>query len=755
MKGTQTGGRWYRALWARLRTPEPVPDGASAADLTAIRASLERSDRVLQILAGMTAGVTGRAFFERLVEQLAGTLDARYAFVGELCEDERVRTVAVWADGAIAPNFDYALAATPCREVIGLQTCFYASGIRQRFPDDRMLREMQAESYFGMPLSDHNGRPLGLVAIVDVKLLGVSERERSMFEIFGTRASAELERLRNEEALQLAAQVFEHSRDAIVITDRRRRILQVNRAFTEINGFSAEEVQGRPPSMLDSGRHEPTFYRDLWRQVLRQGWWQGEIWNRRRNGEIYPAWLTVRAAGGIRGQGHYICIVSDISEHKSYEARIQHLAYFDGLTALPNRTLLLDRLSRMLANAQRERQQVSVLFLDIDRFKAINDSLGHLVGDQLLQQVARRCQTCVRDADTIARSGSDEFILALSHTGSEGAIAVIEKIYERMQRPFDIEGHHISITLSTGVSIYPNDGFEPESLIRNADNALDHAKKAGGNGYEFYASDMNAQAFERVMLDNGLRRALEREELILHYQPKVDLASGRTVGAEALVRWQPPGEPIVPPTRFIPVAEESGLIVPIGEWVLNQACRQARRWLDGGLSTFTVSVNLSARQLLHPGLEKLVRRILEDSGLPPRHLDLEITESLAMRDADATLKTLLALNEMGVQLSIDDFGTGYSSLSYLKRFPVDCLKIDRSFVRDMADNAEDATIVNAVIRLGHSLRLRVVAEGVEQPRQLAMLRTYGCDEAQGFLFSPPVAAEEFERLDLTSQADLA
>ncbi|MFM2129980.1 MAG: hypothetical protein RL477_1526, partial [Pseudomonadota bacterium] len=416
-------------------------------------------------------------------------------------------------------------------------------------------------------------------------------------------------------------------------------------------------------------------------------------------------------------------------ERKRTEQRLQALLSYDTLTQLPNRELLLDRLTQSIAAATRQQTMVALLLLDLDRFKLVNDTMGHAFGDKLLCEVAARMQTCIRESDTLARLGGDEFVVVLTNIkGAQDAAKVASKITRDLGKPFVIEGHEVFVTASIGISLFPNDGLDKNSLITNADVAMYRAKEEGRNHFQFYTFGMNATTVERLTLENDLRRALERDELLLYYQPQMNCVDGRLVGCEALVRWQHPELGLVPPARFIPIAEENGLIVQIGEWVLREACRQNKAWIDGGAQPMIVSVNLSSRQFHQESMLKTVTEALDRSRLEARHLALEITESSLMHDPDDAVVTLCLLHNMGVSISIDDFGTGYSSLGHLKRFPLNSLKIDRAFVNDITENPEDAAIVRAILAMAHSLRLKVVAEGVETEKQLKFLREIGCDE---------------------------
>jgi diguanylate cyclase (GGDEF)-like protein/PAS domain S-box-containing protein len=442
-----------------------------------------------------------------------------------------------------------------------------------------------------------------------------------------------------------------------------------------------------------------------------------------------------------------VIVFRDVSESRAMALEMAHLAQHDFLTSLPNRLLLTERFSHAIGLARRHTKQVGLMFLDLDNFKHINDSLGHAIGDQLLQSVANRLVACVRTTDTVCRQGGDEFVILLAEIGQpQDAAQVAETLRAALDMPHLIDGHELHVTLSIGISIFPDDGTSVDALMQNADTAMYHAKAGGRNNYQFFRADMNARAVRRLFVETSLRRALRQGEFLLHYQPKIDLASGAMTGAEALIRWQDPDLGLVYPAQFVPIAEENGLIVPVGRWVLREACRQVQAWLDAGLRAVPVSVNISAVEFRHEDFLEGVALILKETGLAPHYLELELTESILMHDVESSTSILEALKAMGMQLAIDDFGTGYSSLSYLKRFPISTLKIDQSFVRDIATDADDASIVSAVIGMGKNLKQRVIAEGVETQAQLALLQARHCDEGQGFHFSHPVSAEDFARL---------
>ena len=544
-----------------------------------------------------------------------------------------------------------------------------------------------------------------------------------------------------EEQLALYRKIFENFSEGILITDARRRIVAVNQAFATITGYSLAEVAGRHPGMLNADRTSASEYRALWRAVRQGGQWQGEVWYRTKGGEQRPQWLSIRAVPDNSGAvSNYIAVFSDLTERKAEQDRISFLAQHDPLTGLPNRHLLGDRLTQALASATRHASQVALLFLDLDRFKVVNDSLGHRVGDLLLCSVAARLKALLREEDTVARIGGDEFVFVIPHLNRpEMPAHVAQKIIWAMTEPHDIEGGRFTIGASVGISLFPHDAGDGDTLIRNADSAMYKAKARGGNCYEFYTANMTSRAMERLVLENSLRTGLERGEFVLFYQPQISLATGRIAGAEALIRWSHPKLGVVQPDRFIPVAEETGLIVDIGDWVLRSACRQNKLWQKQGLPAIPVSVNVAARQC-RPEFAAAVRDALAESGLEARYLELELTETTLMGDVGEVLHELKAI---GVALSIDDFGVGYSSLSYLKRFPIDNLKIDKSLIAEIGIGDRNSSIAGAAISLAHSLALTVTAEGAYAGWQARYLRERGCDLVQGYYFSRPVPALRF------------
>ncbi|AZE51271.1 Sensory box/GGDEF domain/EAL domain protein [Pseudomonas chlororaphis] len=555
---------------------------------------------------------------------------------------------------------------------------------------------------------------------------------------------------RAEKDLRMAATVFEHSTSAILITDPAGYIVQANEAFSRVSGYAVSQVLDQLPNMLTVDEQQEAHLRYVLKQLHQHSTWEGEVWLKRRNGEHYPAWVGITAVLDDEGDlASYVCFFTDISERKASEQRIHRLAYYDALTHLPNRTLFQDRLHTALQSAERQKSWVVLMFLDLDRFKPINDSLGHAAGDRMLKEMATRLLDCVDDDDTVARMGGDEFTLLLQPRTSREialnrAIHVAEQILASLVKPFVLEGREFFVTASIGIALSPQDGNELSQLMKNADTAMYHAKERGKNNFQFYQADMNASALERLELESDLRHALEQQEFILYYQPQFSGDGKRLTGAEALLRWRHPRRGLVPPGDFIPVLEELGLVVDVGDWVISEACRQLKAWHQAKVRVPKVSVNISARQFSDGQLGMRIATILKDTGLPPACLELELTESILMREVSEAMQILDGLKNLGLSIAVDDFGTGYSSLNYLKQFPIDVLKIDRTFVDGLPSGEQDAQIARAIIAMAHSLNLAVIAEGVETHEQLDFLREHGCDEVQGYLFGRPMPANSFE-----------
>ncbi|HEX6734194.1 MAG TPA: EAL domain-containing protein [Azonexus sp.] len=587
-----------------------------------------------------------------------------------------------------------------------------------------------------------------LVAYALYALVRFERDRRELAEAHHSLAERYAAQLHAERQLRLYATVFTNATEGMTITDAESRIVAVNPAFTVISGYPAEEVMGRTPALLNSGQQGSDFYRAMWHELLANGHWQGEIWNRRKDGGIFPEWLSIAAVRDDKGSTtHYIGIFTDISERKQSEARIHHMAHHDVLTGLPNRLLLEDRVGQAMLKSKRSSRPMGLIFIDLDRFKNINDTLGHEVGDQLLVQAAQRGLSVLRDTDTLSRQGGDEFVVVLPELEQrQDAMLVARKLLSALCQPYLLAGHELTVTGSAGIVLYPDDGQTVSELLRKADAAMYRAKEEGRNTYRSFSSEINTASLGELLLENDLYGALERGELLIHYQPKVDAASGELVGAEALMRWQHREHGLVPPATFIPMAEENGLINAFGEWAIQTVCAQQRAWLDAGLAVVPVAVNISAQQFAQQDLPQIVARLLAEYGLPPQLLELELTESLLMRNASRAAQVLATLRQMNVTVAIDDFGTGYSSLSYLKQFPVQVLKIDRAFVCEIDEAGERVKLASAIIAMAHELELAVVAEGVETEYQRDYLRRHGCDQFQGFLFGQAQPAAELGRL---------
>jgi len=565
-----------------------------------------------------------------------------------------------------------------------------------------------------------------------------------------------------EKNLLLDASVFDECTEAIMVTDPMLRIIKINNTFTEVTGYTTEEVLGKSPNILKSGKHDRRFYQIIWEKINNEGVWKGEIWNRRKNGEIYPEWMSITAVKNSENEVlHYIGVFSDINqlkisiqalENSELELRNQkdilfYQANHDHLTQLPNRLLLMDRLRQTIKKSYRHKSKVATLFIDLDHFKEINDSLGHNVGDEILKESAIRLKLCVRDSDTVSRLGGDEFIIILDELRDNDIIIdIATKINTIFQKPFVVLDHKLYVTSSIGISLYPSDAETAEELLRNADAAMYKAKEDDRNTYRFYTEDMTQKALKRIQMESHLRHALEHNELTVYYQPQVNAKTGQIIGMEALVRWQHPQQGLIPPDRFIPLAEKTGLIIPLGEQVFDIASQQMACWKKDYNISGRLAINLSVKQFQQKNIIEILSDKLKDNHCKAQWIELEITENYVMDNPQQAIDTLEELQAMGFQIAIDDFGTGYSSLSYLRRLPVNKLKIDRSFVRDMMDNEYDKVIITSTIALAKSMRLNVIAEGVETREQKDFILEQGCEIIQGYYYSRPVPDNKMSQL---------
>jgi diguanylate cyclase (GGDEF)-like protein/PAS domain S-box-containing protein len=551
-------------------------------------------------------------------------------------------------------------------------------------------------------------------------------------------------RKRAEGYMHMLSTALEQTADSVMITTTDGAIEYVNQAFTHTTGYDAYEVIGRTPNVLKSGKHDAEFYRGLWDTILAGNRFNQVIVNRRKDGSLYSEEKTITPLKDANGRTtHFVSAGHDISERIQTQERLHFLANHDALTGLPNRTLFFDRLEQAISRARWNKRVVATLFLDLDQFKNINDTLGHNIGDELLRIFATRLSSTVRNGDTVARFGGDEFVVLLDDVADASDVAIVaQKILDAIAPPVELGATLLHVGASIGVSTFPSDGEDPGALLKNADTAMYRVKESGRNAYQFYSRDMSVRAFERITLESHLRHALNRGEFTLHYQPQIDVLRNRVVGVEALLRWQHPDRVSVSPAQFVPVLEETGLIVPVGEWVLAEACAQLARWRAAGLPYLRMAVNLSSRQFVQPNLAAVVTEALSRVGVPPTALEVELTESLLMRPTEVTHRTITALDDLGVRFGLDDFGTGFSSLSYLQRYPFDTLKVDRTFIRDLPGDAHDAALTCAILAMGQSLKLEVIAEGVETEAQREFLLAHGCVTMQGFLFARPMPAED-------------
>lgn len=574
----------------------------------------------------------------------------------------------------------------------------------------------------GEVVRDSAGRPVRMIGTV----LDISQRRQA------------------EEQLKIWGELFNNSGEAMLITDATPKILGINHEFTRLTGYDATEVIGKNPNVIKSGRHDRAFFQKFWASLLATGYWQGEIWDRRKDGSEYPKWSTISRVKNNQGvTTHYVATFTDISERKAADEKIRYLYHYDPLTGLPNRTLLYKKIDSAILQATRQSGYVAVISLDLDQFKFVNDSVGHHIGDQMIQEIAVRLRGCVGGQDCVCRTGGDEFVVVLQEVKNVAdIIPVAEEIARQICRPVTVENTEFALTTSMGISIFPQDGVERDLLVRNADIAMNFAKESGRNRYRFFTEELSEVAVRKMQTVNDLRKALERREFVLYYQPQLEVGSGRLIGAEALIRWDRPDSGLVMPGDFIPIAEESGLIVPIGDWVLAEACRQCREWEAAGGSPLTVAVNVSASQFRQADFMAKLASTLNQGGTKPR-LEIEITEGVIMENSEQAIQWLGQLKSLGCSLSIDDFGTGYSSLAYLTRFPVDRLKIDQSFVRIMLTSEANMAIVESIIGLAKNLKMHVIAEGVETQAEYDALRNRQCDEVQGYYFARPMAAADF------------
>lgn len=711
----------------------------------------ESTDSIKRLFA-TTKLTSSENYFHAVTKELSNIYHSKFAFIGLLQSNvgQSISTLSVRIDNKIANNFDYSLRNTPCQDVLNSKIELIPCDVASLYPKDDMLREMGIDSYFGAPIISSDNKTIGIVVIMHDKPIEIAEWLKSVIGLIAKNVSFEIERESAKEALQLAASVYDKAVEAIIIYDKKRRIIQANKAFTKISGYLESDVIGKDTKLLKSGRHDTHFYETFWRSLNSEGTWQGEIWNKKKNGDVFPCWQTITVVKDGDGDiKQYISIFSDITESKKTEAELYRVAHYDLLTGLTNRNHFMELLENELDSADRKGDAPALLFLDLDHFKNINDSSGHSAGDLLLVQVAERLAEFSSSDIIISRLGGDEFTLFVKNRPTTTEIEELaSKILFELKQPYCLDSLEVVVSVSIGFSFYPADAKNLQELLKYADIAMYNAKSEGRNQYKQFVPEMNFEALQRVQIEQEIRVAIERFQFEIHYQPQAELKTGKLVGCEALIRWNHPSKGFLAPDLFIPIAEESGLIVPLGNWVLETACRQFMLWVSKGYRLNHIAVNLSARQFKEGDIRKTVKDVLIKTGMKPKNLELELTESMLMENIEETIQTLNDLREIGVQLSIDDFGTGYSSLAYLKHFPINKLKIDRSFINDLFSTPADATIVKTTINLAHGLGLTTIAEGVETREQKEYLSANACEEMQGYYYCKPLPADSDQLIEL-------
>lgn len=732
--------RWHiaKALPQRNEDGQIIKWYGNNTDITEQR----RTSDVLRVLAETVAS-PNEDILRVLVRQLAISQGVRYALIARLNAQHpgAVDTVTIWSGDNYLNNFTYELQGAPCNSVIAHGSCFYPHEIRKLFPECRLLAEMEAESYFGVPLHGSDGCILGILALFDDKPMDLFKINKDLLNSLAVRAAYEIERKQTEEKLQMASRVFSEAHDGILIVDAMNTIIDVNPTFCEITGYSHEEAIGQNPKILSSGKHAPEFYSAMWKDLTEQGYWHGEIWNRRKNGELYAELLTISALKNDLGEIiNYIGLFSDITQSKKQQQALELMAHYDALTKLPNRVLYADRFTQAIARAKRDESLLAICYLDLDGFKQVNDTLGHEAGDQLLVGVAERIKSSLREEDTVSRLGGDEFVLLMGdiHTLDQCEQALM-RIHHTIAQPYLIDGQAVTIAASSGVTIYPLDDADPDTLLRHADQAMYQAKLEGRNRYSLFDAAQDQQVQNQVQQLDMIKDAFSRNEFILYYQPKVDMRSGKVIGAEALIRWQHPERGLLPPSVFLPAVDGSSFDPVLGNWVIEQALQQLEIWRGLGLN-LQVSINVSPMHLQQADFfAHLDAALARHPDIASQQLQLEVLESSMMEDLSTISELIINCRDvLGVSIALDDFGTGYSSLTYLRRLPAHTVKIDQSFVRDMIDDPNDYAIVEGVVLLSKAFRREVVAEGVETLEHGLLLLAMGCSHAQGYGIARPM-----------------
>ncbi len=718
-----------------------------------IRKHLQRFQKLSQ--TGLLISGDFKEVFRGIAQTALDLVPARFACVTEIVKGEELHILCVAGAGGVMGDVQkFSLADAPCSQVYNTRDIVFCDNAVSQYPKLTFLKEMGVPFYCGIPAFNKTGEVIGVLCFLDDAKRDLLEDDKDALRILAQRVGIEIERKKHleekqqsQEELRKLSLAIEQSPSSVLIIDAKGTIEYVNPKFVEVTGYAPAEVVGKDARSLKSTYMSEGEYEKMWRTVTSGREWKGEIYNRKKNGELFWEKVAIFPIKDVDGRiTHFIEEKEDVSRQREYEERLLHQANFDSLTELPNRILIFDRLQQALENAKRRGETVAVLFVDLDNFTAVNDTLGHDQGEKVIVEMARRLKPLVRKTDTIGRFGDDEFLIILSGTATKTAAeGIAQKILESFCAPLTLGEKEIFMSVSIGISIFPDDTNEPSVLVRNADMASRHVKESGGKNLQFFEPVMNEQLTRRMHLRHALHHSLERSELSLVYQPIIDAFSGEMIGAEALLRWENPELGAISPESFIPLAEETGLIVPIASWVLNVSCQQAQSWRAcGGPCMLRLAVNISSRNLKSGDLVSAVKSALEKSGLPAECLELEITERMLMDGSTETKSILSKLKDLGVRLSIDDFGTGYSALSYLKEFPFDTLKIDRSFVKDITTDVKGASVVKAIIKMAQSMGLKIIGEGVETKEQFEMLCSFGCDFVQGYHFSRPLTEENLQ-----------
>lgn len=706
----------------------------------------KRSELVLRTLAE-SGSVAEEGIFQQMVQALATSQNVRYAFIAILDKTNvnQLMTLAVWADNKIIDNFIYYFSGTPCEHVINNNECFFPDEVQPLFPDASLLIQMEVTSYLGVPLRNKNGKNVGLLAILDDKPMVEDLHTQDLLGSLSVRISIELERRESDKQLNLSSRVFKAAHEGIIITDANKIIVDVNPAFSAITGYTPDDVIGQNPSMFSSGKQPHKFYHEMWDTISSKGFWQGELWNRKKNGDLYAEFLSISVSTDNDGHAqNYIGLFSDITHSKDQQASLELMTHYDVLTCLPNRSLLLDRFQQSTARNDRSNTLLAICFLDLDNFKPLNDTYGHQVGDKLLVEVAKRLKVEMRGDDTVSRLGGDEFVFLLGNlTSKTQCEALLQRLHTAISKVYTVEGHEIYINASSGFALYPKDNTDFDTLLRQADQAMYQAKQAGRNQYQFFDSQEDQSRSDQKQQLRDIKNALLQGEMHLYYQPKVNMKTGRVFGVEALIRWIHPEKGIIPPLSFLPIIESSEVEIQLGEWVINTALKQLDSWHQRGL-LLEVSVNISSYHLQSSKFTAQLESILSNyPNINSKYLQLEILESSALGDLKAISSIITTgRKKLGVHIALDDFGTGYSSLTHLRNIPANTIKIDQSFVRDVLDNADDYAIIEGIIGLAGAFNREVIAEGVETIEIGMMLLVMGCEQAQGYVIAKPMPANE-------------